>query len=48
MADPVYFLPAWLGEIGAIAGLLTLTISTLDRFFAGRLQILIRRYKSPR
>jgi hypothetical protein len=37
MADPVYFLPAWLREIGAIAGLLTLTIGTIDRLFSGRL-----------
>jgi hypothetical protein len=38
MADPVYFLPAWLREIGAIAGLLTLTVGTVDRFFSGRLR----------
>jgi hypothetical protein len=40
MADPVYFLPAcWLRETGAIAGMLTLTTGTLDRVFAGRLQL---------
>ncbi len=38
MADPTYFLPSWLREIGAIAGLVTLTVGTIDRLFSGRLQ----------
>jgi hypothetical protein len=37
MADPTYFLPSWLREIGAIAGLITLTVGTIDRLFSGRL-----------
>jgi hypothetical protein len=36
MADPTVFLPAWLRELGSIAGLLSLGFVVYDRFFKDR------------
>jgi hypothetical protein len=38
MADPVYYLPAWLRELGSVAGLFTFAVGAIERVFNGRPQ----------